>query len=595
MFQTHEFVWRGSRRRCDVLYANVRELPDESLRGPGDDGWKVIVDWPFDDPTHTPTEDWDRLRRFEEQHEGTRTIVWLPSFFAIATQSELGKLVIIDNLLRGDNLDQYGSHLSAQDRLSARLLLENQQSALTGAIRLALNAAYGIVHQVPPGVLDAGSAAPEGHFCSLWPGFTPQKPVATDLHGALEHLLGQALESQFPDHPHFEREVRMVDLRKALEEVQRAARTGVTHVEVEKPRRPDVRLVVNPLGLANMTEQYLVLNTDWRNHFNKQLAIEGEITPTVAKLRERMDKPKARGLLREVGNLLILAFAEQTNRSFYRYGRPFEASLDNIPADVELRLQDLPSDQEWDAAKDRATAIFEIASPGASLRTAANVAALAIKLLAAADAHGKVCQELAGEVRLGLAQMGIPDDEIRQTHRHRTATTVDALLSGLAGKEATAAVQQLAVARLDTSAAAMGQSMKKATLVLRALKDTKWELFQGIARLDDERKPRADELIAGVRKALAADEYNIALEPALSEAESAAIALLAPTRRRPGGGGGGGGDGGAGGRQFIEGGTIEVDAASWQEAATRLAAKLADPEGKLKLTLRWTLEREVPR
>jgi hypothetical protein len=166
MFQTHEFVWRGSLRRCDVLYANVRELPDESLRAPAaDDAWKVIVDWPFDDPTHTPTEDWDRLRRFGDQHEGTRTIVWLPSFFAIATQAELGKLVIIDNLLRGDNLDQYASHLSAQDRLSARLLLENQQSALTGAIRQALNAAYGIVHQVPPGVLDAASAAPEGHFC----------------------------------------------------------------------------------------------------------------------------------------------------------------------------------------------------------------------------------------------------------------------------------------------------------------------------------------------------------------------------------------------------------------------------------------------
>ena len=50
-------------------------------------------------------------------------------------------------------------------------------------------------------------------------------------------------------------------------------------------------------------------------------------------------------------NLLILAFAEQTNRACYRNGGPFEASLDNIPADVELRLQDLPSDQEWDAAK----------------------------------------------------------------------------------------------------------------------------------------------------------------------------------------------------------------------------------------------------
>ena len=49
---SHTFVWRGSRRRCDLLYANVRELPDESLRAQGDD-WKVVIDWPFDDPGHT--------------------------------------------------------------------------------------------------------------------------------------------------------------------------------------------------------------------------------------------------------------------------------------------------------------------------------------------------------------------------------------------------------------------------------------------------------------------------------------------------------------------------------------------------------------
>jgi hypothetical protein len=221
------------------------------------------------------------------------------------------------------------------------------------------------------------------------------------------------------------------------------------------------------------------------------------------------------------------------------------------------------------------------------LRTAANVAALAVRLPAAADVHGKVCQELVGAVRLGLSQMGMSDDEIRQAPRYRTATAVDALLSGLAGKEATVAVQHLAAARLDTSPAAMGQSLSKAASVLKHLQETMWELFQGIGRLDDERKPRADELIAGVRKALAADEYNIALEPALSGAETAAIALLAPPRRRD--------DDRKTRREFVERGTIEVDATSWQDAAATLAAKLADPDSRLKLTLRWTLEREVPR
>ena len=168
MFLAYSFVWRGSRRRCDLLYANVRELPDESLRAQGED-WKVVVDWPFDDPGHTrsrttprSTASWPAATR-PGRSSGCRRSS------RSKTQAELGKLVILDHLLRGDNLDQYAGHLSLQDRLSARLILENQQSALAGTLRLALNAAYGIAREPQPGMLDAAHEAAEGHFRSLEP------------------------------------------------------------------------------------------------------------------------------------------------------------------------------------------------------------------------------------------------------------------------------------------------------------------------------------------------------------------------------------------------------------------------------------------
>ena len=180
----HAFVWRGSRRPCDVLFTNVRELPDESLAAPGDD-WKVVIDFPFDDRGHTPVEDLDRLDRFREHGTSdTGRSSGCRRSSRPKTQAELGKLVIIDHLLRGDNLDQYAEHLSLQDRLSARLILENQQSALAGTLRLALNAAYGIASEPQPGMLDAAHEAAEGHFRSLEPGFTPQVPVGADLGGA---------------------------------------------------------------------------------------------------------------------------------------------------------------------------------------------------------------------------------------------------------------------------------------------------------------------------------------------------------------------------------------------------------------------------
>jgi hypothetical protein len=98
----------------------------------------VIVDWPFDDPGHDPVEDHAKLDGFLERQDGTQTLAWLSAFFSVRTQGELGKLVILDHLLRGDNLDQHAQHLSLQDRVSARLVLENQRSALVLQRQVAL-------------------------------------------------------------------------------------------------------------------------------------------------------------------------------------------------------------------------------------------------------------------------------------------------------------------------------------------------------------------------------------------------------------------------------------------------------------------------
>src|SRR5262249_10946317 len=73
-----DLSWRGTERQVEVVYANVRDLPDESLRCAGPT-WRLILDYPFDSEGHTPTEDLDRLERFR-QREGTsfQTLVWLP-------------------------------------------------------------------------------------------------------------------------------------------------------------------------------------------------------------------------------------------------------------------------------------------------------------------------------------------------------------------------------------------------------------------------------------------------------------------------------------------------------------------------------------
>src|SRR5206468_8685185 len=172
--------------------------------------------------------------KLRDKNERQRTLAWLPSFFSPRTQAELGKLVILDRLLLGTNLDQHSKHLSLQDRQTARLLLQNQQSALSQRMLQAVEAAYAIRSEPTPGTLDASFDMSESHFQSLFPTLVLQRPVGANLGEALEHLLDQALSHQYPKHPKFGQEIkRGKDLRQVLEVCQEAART-----------RPDRRVFV---------------------------------------------------------------------------------------------------------------------------------------------------------------------------------------------------------------------------------------------------------------------------------------------------------------------------------------------------------------
>ena len=150
-------------------------------------------------------------------------------------------LVILEHILTGERFAQYANHLSPQDRPAAKSLLENQRSVLRQRVQNHLEAAYGL-EALTPGSLDTTHEL-ELHerFVSLQPGFEPQPPVAAHLAGAMEHLLSQALEHEFPAAPHFEAEIKTSNLQKVYEQVRAATQTetwtGSVVWPTSKPRR----------------------------------------------------------------------------------------------------------------------------------------------------------------------------------------------------------------------------------------------------------------------------------------------------------------------------------------------------------------------
>jgi Family of unknown function (DUF6079) len=538
MFMSHSFLWRGSRRSCDVLFANVRSLPDESLRSTDD--WKLILDFPFDTEGHSPTEDLDRVENFREKHEQQRTLAWLPSFFSTRTQTELAKLVIIDRLLLGNNLDQHAKHLSLEDRQTARLLLQNQQSALAQRLLQAVEAAYAIRSEPTPGTLDPAYDMSESHFQSLFPTLVLQRPVGANLGEALEHLLDQALSHQFARHPKFGQEIKPgKDLRQVFDVCQEATRSNDSRVFVEdKAVRQKLINICNPLELGKIesTEKtHFVLDNYWKNHFNKMLHQSGQTNPQVGEMRRWTDLPDERGLPKEVQNLLILVYADQTNRSFrhIHHGGNYMPTTDDLPDELELLEQTLPDSKDWQEAITRAA---DILGHGISkLLNASNLATFAAKVKESITEFKADCDNLPDRLQLKLKDLGVPEGEAAKVDRVRTAKAVKNLLATCEGKEPTPLVGAIAQTKVETNGTAMGRSLKTAKSILECLRTTKWDLFSAVAMIAGEKKADADQLLRDVCTWLRTDEHALAggIASKLTEAETRAIKLLTPPKLKP--------------------------------------------------------------
>ena len=525
MFLSYEFMWRNTTRECDVIYGNVRSLPETSLTANATT-WKVIVDYPFDEPGHTTRDDQGKLQIYQQNNpSGTRTLVWLPAFFSETARRDLSRLVIIEHILTGERFTGFAAFLSPQDRITARTLLENQRSSLQERVKQHIEAAYGIRGSQSKSIDDSHSLA--NTYNSLYPGLDLQPPAASSLKGAMEELLGQALSYEFPAHPSFGAEIKSLHLRKVYDEVLKAISEKGGRVLVEKSVRSLLKQIAEPLNLGEQGETHFVLGQRWKDHFTRKAA-ESSAGMTVLALRKWIDEPRAMGLPKECGNLIVLVFAAQTNRSFFRHGAPFDATLANLPEEVELRQQQLPPETAWVTAVERASRIFgAVSSP---LLNASNLAKLADDIQVRSKASMESCRRLVDDVASHLADFA---EAKEKAARYQTAEAVLDLLEAVRDAKPARVIEALASLKPTTSEAAMGSSFASAAEVIGSLSATQWKLFESIRNLQDDRAVAAKALLGRVAEALKNDQHVTALGPVLRIEQSKAIDLLAPPATPP--------------------------------------------------------------
>jgi len=520
--QYHEFRWRNTKRNCTVLFRNIRELPPSSLENDESD-WKLIVDFPFDEAGHGPRDDLSNIQKFmQQQPEGAKTLCWLPSFFSVDAQKDLGMLVILEHILTGERFGQFSNHLSAQDRQSAKSVLESQRNQLRGRVQNHMDAAYGL-DAITPGSLDSSQDLDlNEHYVSLDPGFVPQPPVAANLAGAMQHLLSQALEHEFPGAPHFESEVKANSLKKVFEQVFPATQVADGRLAIEKQLRPIVRQIASPLQIGEMgvDATYFVLGQHWKDHFSKK-AKEAGVPISVGQLRKWMDDPKPMGLPKDAQNMVIMIYAAQTSQTIYNHGGPHESTLSNLPDSCELRKDKLPNQSDWDVALERAGSMFGVA--GMRLLSAGNVTTLAKECKQKASNAQRTCQTYVRQLKQCMADLDMATDE---SDRMKTAVATQALVDKLCTSDSGDVVSLLTNANIETSETAMGECISKSAELEGNLDTAGWRTFELLGKLPTEHQPTATKILTELKGAIASDEHATELAPALKSAHAQAMRLL---------------------------------------------------------------------
>ncbi len=518
----HVFSWRATKRKCQVLFANVRELPDESLRN-SDEEWKVILDFPFDpEAICGPQDDLARLQKFQAQNvAGARTIAWMPSFLSKTAQNELGQLVLHDHVLAGSRLDSYAGHLSAVDKSQARVLLENQRSALQQRVRSYLDAAYGIGSE--KSALDAThSLEPDQQIQSLDHGLNPPIPAGANLRQAVEQVLDAALAAQFPAHPAFDPDARTsgVVVKRVLEELESAASAPDGRWLIDGTLRRDVKALVGPLKLASTGDSHGVLQSHWKTHFLQRAAQDGGPI-TVAKLRKWIDDPQLMGLPTELQDLIVLTFALQTDRTFILHGGAVEPALGSLRPDMELREQPLPDETAWRTALERAQAVFGLV-PGA-VRSATHAAKLAMDLKAKAAECLPAVRELADELPRRMAALGL---ESAESDRVRAVQEARQLVEVVRSATDRQVIESFAGVPVTSPLLVVGIALKTASAAHEALRQVRWEIFDAITKIEGAGAPIAARIRQELKDALMRDPQAIDLASSLRRLEGEATRLV---------------------------------------------------------------------
>ncbi|MBY6687224.1 hypothetical protein HQ305_16820 [Rhodococcus sp. BP-149] len=529
-------VWRGQKREVDVVFGNVRDaraLPDIALTASGD-RWKLVIDFPFDDAGHPPSDDVLRLLQLKQDGLESETIAWLPHFLTSARMDDIGKLVVLDYLLTGARFDQYSTSLPVNDREPARRQLSNQRDSLREQVVLALRQAYGVDAATDDHL---GDRVPEGNtFVTLALGYDPQKPSSPSFADTAVSVLGGALDAKFPKHPNVDRgseEVLKTELARVLDLVRTAMAAGGRIDTLDRDTAKKVRRVISGYGVGTLSEVTYVLDSvhfGWNDTFTQALA---SAPPTVGALRAALEPT---GVTSAAQDLLILAWVALTDQELLRHGSPLDPpGIGGLANDTTLREPALPDPEDWTRALARSKMLFGIGA-NEHHRSSAAVRRLGDQLKVKATELDRGANSLVEQLDSHNTTLGLHESSGRLGTARRAVKLVSVLRDA---SDSVDRIRALAKFDLPEELQPLAKSLASGAEVAAVLQGANWELLEQLPSLTGE---RAAGVLVTLRGDADAEQMHVDLAPSLTAAAREVTQILLEKRDRDGGNTGPGDD-----------------------------------------------------
>jgi hypothetical protein len=388
--------WRNTKRTGSVLVGNVRELTAATFKPEAGEEFRIIVDYPWDQPPFTVNDDRSKAQSVRRNDGTFFTICWLPRHFTHAELEILKELAAADLVVsNGAQQEELLQSFSRKER--EQILTQARTHASTMRTQ-----ARGIVEKV---YRDAATIE------ALVDGVSGEVNQPT-LPDNLEAFAERLLDRRYPSHPRFELAPSADVLTRLCDFCVGAAETGQYRSFGEDASL--IRQLAGPgaLDLVELGQQSGQFNDRGRLYREVMDLARGDSVQW-----DPIDKRlEAGGLPLEVRNFFLALVARIHGFRILRLpgGDEVAPEIDKKPRQgIQLKRAKLLDPTQWANAGDLLQSVLSVPKPTAG-RTVAEQDRLAASARKAGDERREAMQGVVGLVAEFGVTAGVRVDELRE-------------------------------------------------------------------------------------------------------------------------------------------------------------------------------------